>query len=328
MRVPSRRSSRARPCPSLPRPPGRTGFLSSTRILSIALLGALAACGRAEPPPQGPAAIVVVDDAGDTVRLAAPARRIVSLAPSATETLLALGAREQIVGRTDYDEDPRVADVPSVGGGLDPSLEALVALRPDLVVGWDAAGGSPVRDRMREMGVAFLAVRTTDTADVMRAIGFLGSAAGRARAADSVAAAVRAELEAVRASVQGRARPSVLYVLSDDPPMTAGPWTFTVQLIETAGGRTAFPDVTGQPQYVSLEEVVRRQPEVVLVPAGPGGEARLRELRARPGWRELRAWETGRVVALPADRVNRMGPGIAGTARIFRDVLHPEAAGR
>jgi iron complex transport system substrate-binding protein len=215
-----------------------------------------------------------------------------------------------------------------VGGGLDPSREALRALRPDLVIGWHTAGGSPVRDRMRELGIPFFAVRTTDTADVLRTVGTLGRAAGRERAADSVAAAVRSELEAVRASVAGRERPTVLYVLSDDPPMTAGPGTFTVELLETAGGRTAFPDATGQPQYVSLEEVVRRQPEVVVVPAGADGEARLRLLRQRPGWRELRAWETGRVVALPADLVNRMGPGIAGTARIFRDALHPDAAPR
>lgn len=303
--------------------PERTGFLSSLRILIAAL--ALAACARPEADAGG-AAVIVVDDAGDTVRLAAPARRIVSLAPSATETLLALGALPQLAGRTDYDTDPAVQGVPSVGGGIDPSLEALVALRPDLVIGWHTAGGSPVRERMRAMGVPFLAVRTTDTADVFRAMEVLGAVAGRAREADSVAAATRAGLDGVRASVAGRPRPSVLYVLSDDPPMTAGPWTFTVELIEVSGGRTAFPDVTGQPQYVSLEEVVRRQPEVVLVPAGEDADARLRALRGRPGWRELRAWEAGRVVALPVDRVNRMGPGIAETARIFRDALHPDAA--
>ncbi len=251
-----------------------------------------------------------------------------SLAPSATETLLALGARAQLVGRTDYDAEPAVAALPSVGGGLDPSLEALLALRPDLVIGWHTAGGSPVRDRLREVGIPFLAVRTTDTADVFRSLGMLGRAAGRGAEADSVAAAVRAELAAVRAAVAGRHRPTVLFVMSDDPPMTAGPWTFTIQLLEVAGGRTAFPDVTGQPQYVSLEEVVRRQPEVVLVPTGADGDARLQALRGRPGWRELRAWETGRVVAVPVDRVHRMGPGIGATARIFRNAIHPDTAAR
>jgi iron complex transport system substrate-binding protein len=294
----------------------------------LAAAAVLAACGGAAPRVEVASAVVVVDDAGDTLRLAAPARRIVSLAPSVTETLLALGAREQLAGRTDYDRDPAVATLPSVGGGLDPSLEALVALRPDLVIGWHTTGGSPVAARLREMGIPFLAVRTTDTVDVFRTIGVLGRAAGRERAADSVAAAVREQLAAVRASVQGRPLPSVLYVISDDPPMTAGPWTFSIQLLEVAGGRTAFPDVTGQPQYVSLEEVVRRQPEVVLVPLGGDAAAGLRALRSRPGWRELRAWETGRVLAVPMDSVHRMGPGIAETARIFRDALHPEAAPR
>jgi iron complex transport system substrate-binding protein len=303
-------------------------LLSPRRTLAWLLAPALAACAAAPQETGAPAAVVVVDDAGDTLRLAAPARRIVSLVPSATETLLAVGARDRLVGRTDYETDPAVLALPSVGGALDPSLEALVSLRPDLVVGWHTAGGTPVRDRLREMGIPFLSLRTTDTADVFRAIGVLGRAAGRDAAADSVAAAVRAELEAVRASVAGRPPPTVLYVISDDPPMTAGPWTFSVQLLEVAGGRTAFPDVTGQPQYVSLEEIVRRQPEVVLVPLGAGAEARLRALSARPGWRELRAWEEGRVVAVPMDRVHRMGPGIAETARIFRDALHPGAAGR
>jgi iron complex transport system substrate-binding protein len=269
---------------------------------------------------------VVVDDAGDTLRLPAPAARIVSLAPSATETLVALGAAGRLVARTDFDADPAVASLPSVGGGLDPSLETLVTLGPDLVIGWHTAGANPVRDRLRELGVPFLALRTTDTADIFRSITVLGDVSGRAEHADSLLGAVRADLDGIRASVAGRARPTAFFVLSDDPPMTVGPWTFHVQLIEVAGGRTAFPDVTGQPQYVSLEEVVRRQPEVVLVPLGGGREERLRALRSRPGWRELRAWEAGRVVALPADTVHRMGPGIVRTARLFRDALHPGLA--
>jgi iron complex transport system substrate-binding protein len=300
----------------------------SFRSLLAALAALPLAAAACSAPERGgaEAAVGVVDDAGDTLRLAAPAARIVSLAPGATETLLAIGARERLVGRTDYDTEPAVAGLPSVGGGLDPSLEALVALAPDLVIGWHTTGANPVRDRLRDLGIPFLAVRTTDTADVFRVIEVLGEVSGRREAADSVRAEVRRVLDEVRASVAGRPRPRVLYVLHDDPPMTAGPWTFTVQLLEVAGGRTAFPDVTGQPQYVSLEEVVRRRPDVVLVPVGAGGQARLAALASRPGWRELDAWRTGRVVALPAAEVNRMGPGIAETARRFRDALHPELA--
>jgi iron complex transport system substrate-binding protein len=307
--------------------------LSSIRraaLACLALLLPLAACGREgeEGASASAAPIAVVDDAGDTLRLPAPAQRIVSLAPNATETLVAIGAKPQLVGRSDYDTGLGVDSVASVGGALDPSLERLVALRPDLVIGWHSAGANPVRDRLRELGIPFLAVRTTDTTDVFRIIGVLGRVTGRDASADSVSAAVRAQLAAVRASVAGRPPRTAFYVVGDEPLMTAGPGTFTVQLLELAGGRTAFPDATGQPQYVSMEELVRRQPEIVLLPVGEGGEARVAELSTRPGWRELNAFRAGTVRVLPADQVHRMGPGIAETARLFRDALHPDLAGR
>ncbi len=308
----------------------RIRVIHPLRAAALAALLALPACGDGGARASASAStdIAVVDDAGDTLRLASPATRIVSLAPNATETLVAIGALPQMVGRSDYDVGLGVDSVASVGGALDPSLERLVALRPDQVIGWHSAGANPVRDRLREMGIAFLAVRTTDTTDIYRTIGVLGRVTGRDASADSVAAAVRSQLAAVRASVAGRPPRSAFYVVGEEPLMTAGPTTFTVQLMEIAGGRTAFPDASGQPQYVSMEELVRRQPEVILLPAGPDGAARVAELSKRPGWRELNAFRAGTVHALPADAVNRMGPGIGDTARRFRDALHPDLAGR
>lgn len=300
---------------------------ASAALLALAL--AAAGCGGADGAPAAEAAparaVAAVDDRGDTVRLAAPAARIVSLVPSATETLLALGARGRLVGRTDYDTDPSIQALPSVGGALDPGVEALLALRPDLVVGWSPPGGSALAERLRELGIPFYALTTTDTADVFRTIAGLGALTGGDAAADSLLASVRAELEAVRASVAGRERPSAFYVVSADPPMTAGPWTFTAQLLELAGGRNAFPDVRGQPQVVSLEEVVRRSPDVVLVADGSGVAAdRLAEL---PGWREVEAVRAGRVRVLP-ESVGRPGPHLGEIARAMRDALHPDAAPR
>jgi ABC-type Fe3+-hydroxamate transport system substrate-binding protein len=300
------------------------------RKLPVYLLVLAAACGgdgRAVPG-AAPSAIAVVDDAGDTVRLAAPARRIISLAPNATESLVAIGAAGQLAGRTDYDLGVGVDSVPSVGGALDPSLEKMVALRPDLVIGWNSRGPNPIRDRMRELGIPFYAARTTDTADVYRIVGHLGRLTGRTPAADSVNASVRAEIAAVHRSVAGLPVRSAFFVIGDEPLMTAGPGTFTYQLLEAAGGRSVFPDATGQPQYVSMEELVKRQPEIVLLPVMNDGEAKVRELAGRPGWRELRAFQSGAVRTLPVMEVNRMGPGIARTARMFRDALHPEAAAK
>ncbi|HYR11347.1 MAG TPA: helical backbone metal receptor [Longimicrobium sp.] len=296
------------------------------RAAALAALLALPACGDGGGRASASAPIAVVDDAGDTLRLAQPAQRIVSLAPNATETLVAIGARPQLVGRSDYDVGLGVDSIASVGGALDPSLERLVALRPDLVIGWHSAGANPVRDRLREMGIPFLAVRTTDTTDIYRTIGVLGRVTGRAAYADSVAAGVREQLAAVRASVAGRPPRTAFYVVGEEPLMTAGPTTFTIQLLEIAGGRTAFPDATGQPQYVSMEELVRRQPEFVFLPMETNDMERLAELGRRPGWRELNAFREGKVRMLPASQVNRMGPGIGATARLFRDALHPDLA--
>ena len=302
---------------------------------------ALAACGAEGGSSSGAARpsssdsvaaegpVSLVDDAGRTVALERPAARVVALMPSATETLIALGAKDRLVGRTEFDAGLGIDSLPTVGGGLDPSLETLVALKPDLVVGWATTDDPSLRDRLQGLGIPFFSVKTEDTTDVFRAIANLGALTGRARAADSLAARVRAELDAVRASVAELPRPSVFYMAWYDPPMTAGRKTFVAQLVEAAGGRTAFGELTQLWPTVSLEEVVRRQPEYVVVPAGEQVETRLASLRAAPGWRDLRAFQQqGRVVTIPADLVNRPGPRIGEAARAIRDAIHPEAAGR
>jgi iron complex transport system substrate-binding protein len=153
---------------------------------------------------------------------------------------------------------------------------------------------------------------------------------GRDGAADSIARQVRAELEAVRTSVRGQQQPTVFYVVGIDPPMTAGPQTFITQLIGVAGGRTAFPDVQALWPQISLEEILHRQPDIVLLPVGKDSAASLARLRGEPGWRELRAVREGRITTVPADLMNRPGPRIGEAARLLRDALHLTlpAAGR
>lgn len=296
-------------------------------LLFTALLGGCAG----EPDVQAAAAedaVSAVDDAGRTVSLPHPARRVLSLAPSGTETLVALGATDRIVGRTRFDEAPEVAHLPSVGGGLDPSLETLLSLRPELVVAWDADKSPGLRQRLEEMGIAVFVIRTRDTGDVFRNIDRLGTLTGMDREAEALAARIRRELAEVRASVEGRERPSVFYMVWNDPPMTAGPETFIAEVIEVAGGRTVFPDLQADWPTVSLEEIVRRQPDIVVLPVGETGAHSAERLRSAPGWRELRAVREGNVAEIPADLTNRPGPHIGEAARALRDALHPEAAGR
>ncbi|CAN5756799.1 ABC transporter substrate-binding protein [soil metagenome] len=306
------------------------------RIIAAVCCFLAAATGCSEAPARtgasssGDSAVAATDDSGREVRLPRPARRVVSLLPAGTETLIALGAGARIVGRTRYDDLPEVAHLPSVGGGLDPSLEALVALQPDLVLAVETAGGSRIRGLLEELGIPVFTIAPQDTSDIFRNLQRLGHLVGRDGAADSIARQVRAELEAVRTSVRGQQQPTVFYVVGIDPPMTAGPQTFITQLIGVAGGRAAFPDVQALWPQISLEEILHRQPDIVLLPVGKDSAASLARLRGEPGWRELRAVREGRITTVPADLMNRPGPRIGEAARLLRDALHLTlpAAGR
>lgn len=314
-----------RPEPRRPR-----GAPLGALLLALLLALVLAACGdRARAagadPPAAP--IVAVDESGDTLRLAAPARRVVSLVPSATETLVALGALEQLAGRTQHDTRPEVAAVASVGAMLEPSMEALLALGPDLVIVQADDKAAALRERLRAVGLATFGVYARDTTDVYRNLRDLGTLTGRGAAADSLVAATRAGLAAVRASVAGRPAPTVLYVVWHDPPITPGPHTYLAQLIGVAGGRTVFPDLAQDWPTVAMEEIVRRQPEVVVMPVG-GRSHSARPILESPGWRELRAVREGRVAEVPVDLMNRPGPHLVEAARTLRDALHPDLAGR
>lgn len=304
------------------------------RLAVLVVLTALGAGGCAEPPaPSGDSStgVSVVDDAGRTIRLDRPARRVVSLLPAGTETLFAIGAGDLVVGRTRYDTDAAVRHLPSVGGGLDPSLEALVGLRPDLVVAWEPASGeSRLTARLEEMGIPVLSIQTRDTADILRNIDWLGRLTGRSAAADSVAGAVRAELDAVRESVPQGTRPTVLFVVSVDPPMTAGTGNFLSELIAVAGGDPLdlSADAPGLSPQVSLEELIRRDPDVVILPVSADLSMTAERLARLPGWRELTAVREGRVAEVPADLVNRPGPRIGKMARVLREAIENSAGPR
>ena len=308
----------------------RGGLLPLLSLFSLLL----PACGGGDAPardaaPPADGAVALVDDAGRSVRLPRPARRVISLVPSATEALLALGAGDRLVGRTDFDHGPAVDSLPSVGGGMTPSIEAVAALRPDLVLGWETRGDQSTRRRLEELGIPVFAVEVDDTVGVFRTVASLGRLTGRAGAADSLAAGLRRELAEVRASVAGKPEPTVFFLVWNDPPMTAGAGTFISQVLGVAGGRNVFADVEGEWPNVALEEIVRRQPDFVVLPQGEkGGAHDVDRLRGSPGWRELRAMREGRVVTIDSELMNRPGPRLGEAARALRDALHPGAAPR
>jgi iron complex transport system substrate-binding protein len=305
----------------------RTGS-SLASAVALALVAALAGCGAANVPAAGDELappIIAADDVGREVRLAGPAQRVVSLLPAGSETVLALAGAERLVGRTRYDVDPALQHLPSVGGGLDPSIEALASLRPDLVIAFETAGGSPVSARLGEMGIPVFGIRTQDTTDIYRNIAKLGTLLGLDARADSLNAEIRARLARIARESAGRTRPSVVYLASVEPPIVAGRGTFIMELVGVAGGRPVelLERSTASWPQLSLEELVRQDPDVVLIPVHRDPAASLARLRRAPGWRELRAVREGRIATIDANLANRPGPRIAETAEAVRAALAP-----
>ncbi len=289
-------------------------------LIAAVLFSAFACTREARPLGRDRRGTPACVDAGLDARR--PAARIISLLPSVTEILVALGARDRLMARTDYDTDPTLAPLASVGGGLNPSLERLTILRPDLVVGWS---GDQSLDQLARRGILIYRPQSQSLADVRCTTLTLGRALGHATAADSLTRAMSAEMEEVRRAVRGRPRPSVLYVVWFDPPMTTGPGTFLDELIDIAGGQNAFGDAPSPWPTVSLEAVLRRQPAIVIVPRGERGAERSTRLRSTPGWRDLRAVRAGRVIEVDADLFNRPGPRVGNAARTLAALLYPEA---
>lgn len=295
------------------------------RALAPVVALAAIACdegGERAQPEAAAGPISVVDDGGREVRLAKPATRVVSLLPHATDLIVALGAGGQLVGRTRYDTAAAIGHLPSVGGGLDPSIESIVALRPDLVLAWPDGGSQNLAARLGELGIPVYGGRTDRMADVRTTLEHLGSLLGRQAAADSLAGTIEREVEAVRASVAGRPAPGVLFVISWDPLMAAGGTTFIHDMLAAAGGRNLFGDVPAPAPMLSLEEVVRRQPDAIVFSRGDGAP---RDLRTLPGWRDLRAVREGRVLEVDAALVSRAGPRMGTAARTLADWLHHDA---
>jgi iron complex transport system substrate-binding protein len=277
----------------------------------------LAAC-RHDPPGSG--ALISVDDAGDTVALRAPARRIVSLIPAATELLFAIGADSLVIGRTQYCDYPEpVRAVPSLGDGIKPSIEAVLARRPDLVVLYNSAQNAPVAGRLRELGVPTLRINTDVLSDVPRVSRILGRLTGRDRSADSLVAVFDTAL-AHATHTPGTRRPTVLLLVWEQPPMTVGRGSFLAELVERAGGANLFADVTASSGVVSIEAVAARDPDLILTTAeGPSAFA------TRPEWQVVPAVRQRRFLSVSGSEFSRPTPRAPAAIRTLAARLRAAA---
>ena len=294
------------------------------RAAGVAIVAALAACtGPADRPaarsdtlPAQPA-IAFTDPGGRAVVLRTlPVRRIVSTMQSATEWVVALGAESLLVARTDFDRQPQLAHLPSIGGGLQPSPEAIAALHPDVIIGWRNASSENLRTALAPLDIPVISLETTDTTDVFHNLARVGKLVGREARADSLAASLRAGIAAAAAQCDA-ALPveSAFIVLWSDPPQTAGSGTWMHQLLPYACLRNAFADVTAPWPTISMEAITARQPRWIITSSGIERGQRIREFRSRAGWRDLDAVQAGRVIEVPGDLFARPGPTLPQTVR-------------
>jgi iron complex transport system substrate-binding protein len=286
-----------------------------TAHVLVGLVGWLVTWGCGTPPDGDPSTeagrvadeAVIVDAAGIEHRFEQPAVRIVSLVPSATMTLRAIGAEATLVGRTDFDRDAWVAHLPSVGGGLEPSLEAIVALRPDLVIRFAGEQDPRTPDRLDALGIRHLAVRPDHVEDIYRTTAILGQATGHTAAADSLTEWIQLELSEVSREVAEWPSVRVAYVLGGSPPWVAGPNTYIGEVLSIIGGDNVFADLEGLYSSVSPEEFRTREIDVVLTSAGSDLDPSL-----TPG---SRIEVVGAGLEIP-------GPGIVEAARQMVRILH------
>ncbi len=272
----------------------------STRRAAAFILGILAACAPARAG-QGP--LVARDDAGDTVRLARPASRVVSLVPATTELLFAIGAGDAVVGRTHWCDFPGAARlVPDLGDGLRPNLEAVAAARPDLVVLYRSAQNAEAVARLRALGIPAVQYAVDRLADVPRVARALGDLTGHRREADSLATAFTASLASATQPPPAR-RPTVLILAWDQPPMTIGAGSFLSEVVERAGGRNLFHDLPAPSATVSIETIASRDPDAILVSTeGEPGFVR------RPEWQAVRAVREHRLLRATGSSFSRPSP--------------------
>ena len=288
-------------------------------LLVLAVLAALlllmATLAQAQP-------VQVTDDRGRVVKLAAPPQRIVSLLPSLTETVCALGECQRLVGVDRFSNWPAsIAALPRVGGALDPSVESIVALRPDLVL---MSTASRVAERLQGLGVPVVALETKTHADVQRVLATVGQLLGVSdaqRVWRHIDAAVAAAAQSLPAGVRG----TRVYFEVSPGPFAAGETSFIGETLTRLGVRNVLPASLGAFPKLNPEYVVRADPDLIMVGARSSAG-----LLARPGWGRMRALHGEHLCVfneVESDTLIRPGPRMAEAARLRADCIARHAPG-
>lgn len=298
-------------------------------VLLGVLLSACAPAATPVPPTPTPAPIVLTDGLGRTVKLAAPAQRIVSLAPSNTEILFALGAGAQMAGRDELsDFPPEAKSVASIGQTYDKlNTEALVALKPDLVLAAEITSAEQVK-ALADLGlVVYWLPNPKDFAGLYQNLITVGQLTGRTAAAQLLADSLKSRVAAVELKAKGATtQPKVFYELdATDPakPYTPGPGTFVDMLIGMSGGKNVGAALKDQWAQISSEELVQQNPDIILLGDAAYGIT-VESVGQRAGWETLAAVKNQTIYTFDDNLVSRPGPRLVDGLETIAKLLHPE----
>lgn len=255
------------------------------------------------------ATISLTDDAGHKVTLAAPAQRIVALAPHIVETLYVAGAGKQIVGAVEYSDYPQSAkSIRRIGSYSSFDIESLLALKPDLVIGWETGNSPAAIEKIRKLGIPVYLSQSNRVAQIAHEIENFGKLAGTERVAQPAADTFRKRLDRLEKDNRGRPTVTVFYQVSDAPLMTIGGQQIISNAIAICGGQNIFASLTPMAPVISPEAVIAANPEAIMT----AGMEKINPaaLVLWKKWPKLTATQRGNFFLIDSDLINRNGPRI------------------
>ncbi|MGB5259820.1 MAG: cobalamin-binding protein [Gammaproteobacteria bacterium] len=251
----------------------------------------------------------MTDDAGRTVILDAPARRIVSLAPNLTELLFAAGAGDAVVGVSGFSDFPPAArSIERIGTATGLDLERIVALQPDLVVAWRSGNPADQVERLRGLGLTVFVSEPRTLEDIGTTLPRLGVLAATSEQAQSAMHAYRQRLAALRRHHAGKSPVNVFYQVWDRPLMTVNGEHIISDVMRLCGGRNVFADLTQLAPQVGIESVLQRNPQVIITAVASDGHAEVLDDWQR--WSGVSAVRNGHLYTIPGDLLVRHTPRI------------------
>jgi ABC-type Fe3+-hydroxamate transport system substrate-binding protein len=263
----------------------------------------------------------LTDETGRTVVVPDHPHRVICLMPSVTDTVYALGAGDDVVAISDFTKYPAAAlSKPSIGNLITPSIETILSFHPDLVIGVQPMGPMEVTGQLERLGIPLFLVSPHGIAGIIHSVGTIGEVLNRTQQADALTRSLERRVEAVKLRTRNLPTPRVFLPVWYDPITTIGKHAFITEIIEAAGGHSVTDDLSAEWPQVSLEVVLSRAPDALLLVRG--GKTTLQVLQGRPGWSSMSAIKMRRVYYVD-DRINFPSPEAIDALEDLAKQFHP-----